>query len=321
MPITFSCSCGKEMTVKDEFAGRKGKCPACGKVMLVPSLAEDKVTRAAAAAAAPAAEEPEARQSAFTENQPVVQASVAGGTKTCMHCRKQLPDDAVFCIHCGTHLRTGQKAASDHGGIEGDYDYMKVFPDLITKPGPAIDTIVQATPSGSNFQKAAILLVISSAIMAWMLYAVNVDLRQLQLPLWFVAVPFVLALAATVAAGIVAGIAGTMFGTTGLPFQNTFMAIIAVRTVVGLAMLVPMGLVYFAAPFPFLAEWGSTVIRIVVGAALMYLVISRSHDSGHVPALVFAGISALVEGMLFWIPAVLFTWILAHGANSGIMLF
>jgi hypothetical protein len=37
MPITFSCSCGKRLSVKDEFAGRRVKCPACGGVCTAPA--------------------------------------------------------------------------------------------------------------------------------------------------------------------------------------------------------------------------------------------------------------------------------------------
>jgi hypothetical protein len=34
--ITFSCACGKTIRVKDEHAGKKGKCPACRQVVRVP---------------------------------------------------------------------------------------------------------------------------------------------------------------------------------------------------------------------------------------------------------------------------------------------
>ncbi len=37
MPITFSCSCGKRLQVKDEVAGRPVKCPACTSVVTVPT--------------------------------------------------------------------------------------------------------------------------------------------------------------------------------------------------------------------------------------------------------------------------------------------
>jgi hypothetical protein len=37
MPITLNCSCGKRLQVKDEFAGRRVKCPACGSIAQVPA--------------------------------------------------------------------------------------------------------------------------------------------------------------------------------------------------------------------------------------------------------------------------------------------
>jgi RsiW-degrading membrane proteinase PrsW (M82 family) len=43
MPITLSCECGKKLRVKDELAGRKVKCPGCGKVLIIPSAEENKV--------------------------------------------------------------------------------------------------------------------------------------------------------------------------------------------------------------------------------------------------------------------------------------
>ncbi|MDB5313094.1 MAG: hypothetical protein JWO38_7296 [Gemmataceae bacterium] len=37
MPISFECSCGKTLQVKDEFAGRRVRCPACSGVAAVPA--------------------------------------------------------------------------------------------------------------------------------------------------------------------------------------------------------------------------------------------------------------------------------------------
>ena len=37
MSIDFSCACGRKLRVKDEFAGRKFKCPGCGKVTQAPT--------------------------------------------------------------------------------------------------------------------------------------------------------------------------------------------------------------------------------------------------------------------------------------------
>lgn len=36
MPIKVSCACGKKLSVKDEYAGRRIKCPECGKAVSIP---------------------------------------------------------------------------------------------------------------------------------------------------------------------------------------------------------------------------------------------------------------------------------------------
>ena len=39
MTIPFACSCGKSFQAKDEFAGKRTKCPACGQVLVIPQPA------------------------------------------------------------------------------------------------------------------------------------------------------------------------------------------------------------------------------------------------------------------------------------------
>lgn len=36
MPIPFACKCGKRLVAKEEFAGKKMKCPQCAKVLVIP---------------------------------------------------------------------------------------------------------------------------------------------------------------------------------------------------------------------------------------------------------------------------------------------
>lgn len=36
MSISVACTCGKKLSVKDEFAGKRGKCPACGAMLTIP---------------------------------------------------------------------------------------------------------------------------------------------------------------------------------------------------------------------------------------------------------------------------------------------
>src|SRR6476469_2883225 len=41
MPIAITCAgCGKNLKVKDEWAGKKGKCPQCGTTFLIPAAGE-----------------------------------------------------------------------------------------------------------------------------------------------------------------------------------------------------------------------------------------------------------------------------------------
>ncbi len=42
MPIQWTCSCGKVLQAKEEFAGRRSRCPGCGEVQVVPQNEEDE---------------------------------------------------------------------------------------------------------------------------------------------------------------------------------------------------------------------------------------------------------------------------------------
>jgi len=38
MPILVTCQCGKQYKFKDEVAGRRAKCLACGQVVQIPGI-------------------------------------------------------------------------------------------------------------------------------------------------------------------------------------------------------------------------------------------------------------------------------------------
>jgi len=48
MSIPLKCACGKSLRVKDEYAGKRAKCPACGQTILVPPLVVPAMPRDAA---------------------------------------------------------------------------------------------------------------------------------------------------------------------------------------------------------------------------------------------------------------------------------
>lgn len=41
MPIALSCACGRALNIKDEFAGRKIRCPDCKSILAVPAEPKD----------------------------------------------------------------------------------------------------------------------------------------------------------------------------------------------------------------------------------------------------------------------------------------
>jgi hypothetical protein len=56
MAIAFSCTCGKHLRARDEFAGRRIKCPGCQNLLTIPVAAEVSAPAAARAAPPPAPE-------------------------------------------------------------------------------------------------------------------------------------------------------------------------------------------------------------------------------------------------------------------------
>ena len=95
MSIDVFCSqCKKTYRVKDELAGRRGKCPQ-GHVVVVP---QRKVDAASAAPASGARE--------------VVPAAGKEAGKTCPGCAAALPENAVLCVQCGYDFRTGKRLAT-----------------------------------------------------------------------------------------------------------------------------------------------------------------------------------------------------------------
>ena len=80
MAIVVVCTCGKQFKVKEELAGKRGKCTACGRVLSVPT--------------APALEHEKASPS---------------DQRACPTCRKALQPNAVICPNCGHDLRTGKQ--------------------------------------------------------------------------------------------------------------------------------------------------------------------------------------------------------------------
>jgi hypothetical protein len=106
--IVLTCDCGRKLQIREEFAGKQGKCPACGQTLDIP-----------------AADEPAAKLAATAE--PVLEAEVVEDAQPAAspeseptnHVGDPLPEDADFFVpppeeigpvlSCHTTLRQGQR--------------------------------------------------------------------------------------------------------------------------------------------------------------------------------------------------------------------
>jgi hypothetical protein len=67
MPIQIKCACGKSLQAKDEFAGKKVRCPGCSAILVAPP-AEDAIAPVVRAVPPPLMFDEDDEQTAVTEN-------------------------------------------------------------------------------------------------------------------------------------------------------------------------------------------------------------------------------------------------------------
>jgi len=93
--IRFHCSnCNYKVSVADEHAGKKGKCPKCKQVVTIPD--EKEATNPLLAAL----DRP--------TNESLGTYEVAKDTKACPFCAEEILESAIKCKHCGSMLRSPQ---------------------------------------------------------------------------------------------------------------------------------------------------------------------------------------------------------------------
>lgn len=108
MPIRLKCSCGKALSLKDEFAGKSIKCPGCAKVIKVPA------GKPVAAAAKPPAKSE--LDDLFAEEGFDRQVASA-----CPSCGKEMKAQSVLCTNCGFNKQSGETlAAHQTDGVDVD---------------------------------------------------------------------------------------------------------------------------------------------------------------------------------------------------------
>ncbi len=104
MTFSMRCPCGKKLQVPQQYAGKRVKCPGCGKALQIPSGRSEK---------APAAVDP-VLEELFDE----VELTPSKTGHRCPMCREDLAPDDILCVHCGYHLEWGKKLRTRRIGKE-----------------------------------------------------------------------------------------------------------------------------------------------------------------------------------------------------------
>jgi hypothetical protein len=100
MPIQIKCQCGKALAVKDQFAGKAVKCPACGKGIKVP---------AASPVVAPAAQDIGAVAAGNPLNDLFDEEGFGSNiAAVCPSCGSEMSAEAILCTKCGFNKTTGE---------------------------------------------------------------------------------------------------------------------------------------------------------------------------------------------------------------------
>src|SRR5262245_36544007 len=111
MPIPFRCACGKKLQAKDEYAGKKLKCPGCGAILTIPRASAVATPPPAAAVPPPAPVPPQEVTAPPTEPPP----ADAGAFRFEAAPPPASPAPAVvqFVCNCGRRLKGRQADAGE----------------------------------------------------------------------------------------------------------------------------------------------------------------------------------------------------------------
>lgn len=142
MPIKVSCQCGKRLSVKDEYAGKRVKCPGCGQPLSVPR--------------------PRAAGGGDGISDLLDDVGVRAGVNRCPGCGAEIPEEAVLCVMCGFDLRRGHRIKTRVGSameLEDDE-----FGDLPVHGVPLLDQAERRIAEDKRQQES-----LSQGVPWWML--------------------------------------------------------------------------------------------------------------------------------------------------------
>ncbi len=110
MAIMPECpGCGKRLKVKDEPAGKRGKCPGCGALLTIPEPA-----------AGGAQEFPDEFDLEETGDKAATASAMPKPPAPCPNCGQPVPSSAVFCVKCGTDVRSGTRVEEAKESLLGN---------------------------------------------------------------------------------------------------------------------------------------------------------------------------------------------------------
>jgi hypothetical protein len=95
MPTQVACDCGKQYAAPDALAGKKVKCPHCGKPLPISAAKNLALGNASPVDLHELLEE--------------VGLTDTGTGHRCPGCRAALPEEAVLCIACGYDVERGRR--------------------------------------------------------------------------------------------------------------------------------------------------------------------------------------------------------------------
>lgn len=134
MPIQIKCQCGKALAVKDQFAGKAVKCPACGAGIKVPG-GGGSGGGGAASRPAPAAQ-PVGKAAAGNPLDDLFDEEGFGSNiaAVCSSCGNPMSPEAVLCTKCGFNKATGESVRGHlTAGVDisiGDIALQKAADDM-----------------------------------------------------------------------------------------------------------------------------------------------------------------------------------------------
>lgn len=140
MPIKFNCSsCGKRLGVSDNLAGRRGRCPQCKALFVVPTVTSTS----------PPPPPPRVtRQDPTDDDLRVDDAHAESATSTCPSCHASTPADSDFCEGCGAKLSPSNSALRSHTPVQHSTGGKESSPSIRSKIGTLQQSIGDTVKKG-----------------------------------------------------------------------------------------------------------------------------------------------------------------------------